>query len=92
MRSSQFYGLIVKIKNKITLHFTRKKTHIYIPSKFSIPVPLFLFQNIVNILLYYSCFIKKTTLKGFLHYVQVYLLLDLTLMNPEAKPGGAKTF
>ena len=31
-------------------------------------------------------FIKKTTLKEFLHYMQVYLLL-IVLMHPEAEPG-----
>ena len=46
------------------------------------------FQIIVNILLYCSCIYKKTTLKEFLHYMQVYLLFDMDLMQPEAKPEG----
>ena len=46
------------------------------------------FQSIVNILLYCSCIYKKTTLKEFLHYMQVYLLFDIDLMQPEAKPEG----
>ena len=47
---TKFYGIIVQIKNKITL-FTllAKNPHtVYTPSKYSIPF----FQNIVYILLY----------------------------------------
>ena len=35
---------------------------------------------------------KKTTLKGFLHYMQVYLLLNTVLMHPEAELGGQDNF
>ena len=75
MKSSKFYGMIIKIKNQITLHFTY----------------IFFFRGIVNILLYYSCFYKKTTLKRFLHYMQVYLLFDIVMMHSKAEPEG-KTF
>ena len=83
MRSLKFYGMIVKIKNKITLLTLLTKNLIYSPQNL---VYHFL-QSIVNIFLYYSCLYKKTILKGFLHYIQVYLLFNIDLMHPEAESG-----
>ena len=83
MRPSKLYGMIVKIKNKITLLTLFAKN-------FYINRPQYLvfhfLQNIVYILLYYSFIYKKTTLKRFLHYMQVYSLFDIALMNPETEP------
>ena len=84
MRSSKFYGMIVKIKNKITL-FTllAKNLHICPPQNL-----VYHFLKILSIFFCTKVVFKKTTLEEFLHYMQVYLLIDIPLMHQEAKSGG----
>ena len=75
------------MKNENTL-FTvlAKNPHIYPPQN----LVYRFFQSIVNTLLCCSCIYeyKKTTLKEFLHYMQVYLQFNMDLMQPEVKPEG----
>ena len=71
------------MKNENTLFTVLAKNSIYTPLKIY-------YTAFFKVLSIFYCtvvvFIKKTTLKEFLHYMQVYLLFDMDLMQPEAKP------
>ena len=70
------------MKNENTLFTVLAKKNIYLPQNL-----IFTFFKLLSIF-YCTVFIKKTTLKEFLHYMQVYLLFDMDLMQPEAKSEG----